>query len=260
MAGDFVGVSGMDRVRRAAGRLRSMLLDVVLPPRCGACGGIVDAPHSLCIECWRGMRFISVPYCSCCGVPFEFDAGPDALCAECHARHPPYRRARAALVYDDASRPMIIRFKHADRTDLAPLLARLLVQVGREVLPECDVIVPVPLHRLRLLSRRYNQSALLGRLVARAAGLPMLADALVRKRQTAPQGRLGRRQRLRNVAGSIAVHPAMRDRLRGSRVLLIDDVLTTGATVEVCVRALLRAGAASVDVLTIARVVRQVPS
>ncbi|MEQ9327294.1 MAG: ComF family protein [Rhodospirillales bacterium] len=257
MAREIVRSVSLRKVARMTGRIPAALLDIVLPPRCGSCGAIVDAPHSLCIECWRRMRFVSAPLCHACGVPFEFDAGPEAMCADCHASAPPYRRARAALVYDDASRPVIIRFKHADRTDLAPLLARLLVQAGRDLLAECDLVVPVPLHRNRLLFRRYNQSALLARLVARAAARPMLADALVRQRATPPQGRLGRRQRLRNIAGAIAVRPVRRERLLGRRILLIDDVMTTGATVSACVRALRRAGAESVDVLTIARVVRQ---
>ena len=126
MAREIVRSVSLRKVARMTGRIPAALLDIVLPPRCGSCGAIVDAPHSLCIECWRRMRFVSAPLCHACGVPFEFDAGPEAMCADCHASAPPYRRARAALVYDDASRPVIIRFKHADRTDLAPLLARLL--------------------------------------------------------------------------------------------------------------------------------------
>jgi ComF family protein len=232
-------------------------LDVALPPRCASCGVIVGAAHSFCIDCWRNLKFIVPPCCACCGLPFEFDAGPDALCADCHASRPPFRRARAAFVYDDASRPVILAFKHGDRTDLAPVLTRFLRQAGRDLLAGCEVIVPVPLHRRRLLSRRYNQSALLAGMLARESGLVGLTAALRRIRPTRSQGHLGRQARQRNVAGSIRVDEGYAGQLEGRHVLLVDDVMTTGATVNVCVRALKRSGALSVDVLTLARVVRE---
>lgn len=231
-------------------------LDLLLPPRCASCGGLIDGAHLLCIGCWRSITQITPPLCAGCGLPFDFDVGADARCADCLAEPPVYHQARAALIYDDASRPVILSFKHGDRTDSAQTLARLMVQAGRDQIIAADLLVPVPLHHHRLFARRYNQSALLAQAIGKLADRPVLVDALHRHRATASQGRLGRRQRLRNVAGAIAVPQSRREALSGKRVLLIDDVMTTGATVSVCARALHRGGAGLVDILTIARVVR----
>ncbi|MEQ8710200.1 MAG: ComF family protein [Rhodospirillales bacterium] len=231
-------------------------LDLLLPPRCASCGGLIDGAHLLCITCWRSIRQIAPPLCASCGFPFDFDAGADARCADCLAEPPAYHQARAALVYDDASRPAILSFKHGDRTDSVFTLARLMMQAGREQIMAADLLVPVPLHHRRLFIRRYNQSALLAQAIGRLMSRPVLLDALHRHRATASQGRLGRRQRQRNVAGAISVPDTRRGAVAGKRILLIDDVMTTGATVSVCARALRRGGACQVDVLTIARVVR----
>lgn len=209
----------------------------------------------LCPECWDEMSFLGPPQCDTCGVPFPFDPGAGALCAECTRARPPYARARAAFVYDDASRGMILAFKHADRTDLAPVLAAWLARPGATLLGDADIIAPVPLHWSRLLSRRYNQSALLSNYLAGAAGVRSVPDLLVRKRRTGTQGGKSRAARRRNVQGAFKVTARHVRLLRDKRVLLVDDVMTTGATLEACSRALLRAGASAVDVITIARVV-----
>jgi ComF family protein len=237
-------------------------LDLLLPPRCLACGAVVDEPAGLCASCWSKAGFIAPPHCQRCGLAFEIASGPgDAMagpveCAACALHPPAYRRARAALNYDDRAKALVLRLKHADATHSAPSLARFMARAGGDLLAECDAIAPVPLHRWRLMWRRYNQAALLALALGRIAGKPVLPDLLVRKRATPSQGRLGPAERRANVKGAFAVAKRRAAAIAGKRVLLVDDVLTTGATVEECTRALLRAGAASVDVLTLARVNR----
>jgi len=236
--------------------LPGIALDALLPPRCLVCGQGVDRPGSLCGACWRGLTFLAPPLCAACGFPFDYDLGADTLCGACHQEPPAYDRARAVLRYDAVSRGLLLGFKHGDRTEGAPAFGEWLARAGAELISECDVVVPVPLHRWRLFARRYNQSALLAHALGRASGLPVLPDSLRRVRNTASQGRLSAAARRRNVAGAFRVAPGAAERLGGRRVLLVDDVLTTGATVEACARTLKRAGAAGVDVLTLARVVR----
>jgi ComF family protein len=245
---------------RAAG-IGRIALDALLPPRCLVCGATVGSAGALCAGCWSRMTVLGPPCCTCCGFPFEYgqaEGGGEALCGACLRERPPYARARAALRYDDASRGLIIAFKHADRTDAAPALGRWLAQAGAELLQDADLIAPVPLHRWRLFRRRYNQAGLLATHVARAAGKPLCADLLTRKRATPSQGRMGAAQRRENVAGAFIVTPRHRLALTGRHVLLIDDVLTTGATAGACARTLLAGGAAAVDLLTLARVVRPI--
>lgn len=241
---------------RRTGRL---LLDAVLPPRCLGCGCVVAEPATLCAACWSGLRFLSDPQCRACGLPFDYDRGEAALCGACLRRPPPWERARAALAYDEASRGMILRFKHADRTDAAPAFAGWMGRAGAALLAESDLIVPVPLHRLRLFTRRYNQSALLAQALGRAGGIEVLPDLLLRRRRTPSQGRLSVLQRRRNVAGAFALHSRHTALLPGRRVLLVDDVLTSGATAAACAKVLLRGGAARVELLTLARVLRPAP-
>ncbi|HLO75498.1 MAG TPA: ComF family protein [Magnetospirillum sp.] len=239
------------------GALLRRALDAVLPPLCLLCGTVVAEPGSLCPECWGRMGFLAPPLCHACGHPFEVDggAGDHALCGPCLAKPPPWARARAVFRYDAQSKPLILRFKHADRLEGAPAFARWMARAGAELLADAQVIVPVPLHRWRLLARRYNQAALLALALGRLTGLPAVPDALVRTRRTAVQGHMDREQRRRNVAGAFAVAERRRAEVEGRRVVLIDDVLTTGATMGECTRVLLKAGALSVDLLTLGRVV-----
>jgi ComF family protein len=188
-------------------------------------------------------------------LPFEFDpGGADALCGNCIRERPAYDRARAVFRYDDASRGLVLAFKHGDRIDAAPAYARWLARAGGALIEGADLIAPVPLHWTRLFHRRYNQSALLANALARLSGRPAAPDLLRRKRRTPSQGGLGRAERARNVRNAFAVRRGVS--VEGKRVLLVDDVLTTGATVEACAKTLLKSGAAAVDVLTLARVVR----
>jgi ComF family protein len=208
----------------------------------------------LTASAWSRIRFIAAPFCDGCGAPFDFDLGEGARCAACQARRSPIDHARAACLYDEHCRDLILKLKHADRTDLAGLFARWLARAAADVLPEADAIIPVPLHRRRLLKRRFNQAAEIARPLARATGLAYWPDALQRPRATESQAGTSGSGRKRNVAGVFAAPPRWRDRLAGRNILLIDDVLTTGSTVEGCARALKAAGAARVDVAVIARV------
>lgn len=227
-------------------------LDALLPPRCLVCGRVVES-EALCADCWRGLRFLARPVCEACGVPFEADPGPGALCGACAAERPAFARARAAFVYDEASRGLILGFKHGDRTDAAPAFGTWLQRAGAELLADADVLAPVPLHWTRLFARRYNQAALLARALGERTGIPVEAGLLARRR-TPAQGKLNPSARERNLRGAIAVPE--KARVAGRRILLIDDVLTTGATANACARALMAAGASAVDVLTLARVIR----
>ncbi|UYN97992.1 MAG: ComF family protein [Enhydrobacter sp.] len=241
---------------QACARAGRRLVDVVLPPLCLRCGEIVAEPGALCAACWPGLAFVAPPHCARCGVPFAEDLGPDAWCAECLNRPPAFRHARAALVYDDDSRRLILPFKHGDRTDLAKACGRWMAQAGAQLAAAADLVVPVPLHWRRLLWRRYNQAGLLAGIVARQTGRRFAPDLLRRRRWTGSQAGLDSRERRRNVRLAFDIHPDWAGELEDKTVLLVDDVLTTGATVEACARVLRRGGARHVDVLTLARVVR----
>ena len=237
--------------------LAGRALNLLLPPRCLSCGTVVEAAGTLCPDCWAEVTFLGPPQCACCGLPFEVDLGEGTLCGGC-LRHPPvWDRARAALAYDDGSRSMILSFKHGDRTDAAPAFAAWMARAGRELLDDAEVLVPVPLHWTRLWGRRYNQAALLARELCRHTdGAVFRPQALVRLRRTRMMGKMNAAERRRTLRGAIGPGVRAEQGLRGKRVLLIDDVLTSGATVKACCRALERVGVSGVDVLTLARVVR----
>jgi ComF family protein len=240
-----------------AGRAFGGLLDMVLPPRCLGCGGIVERQGRLCARCWRGLTFLVPPQCRLCGYPLPDAVAEAPLCGGCMHEPPVFGRARAALRYDEGARGLILAFKHADRTDSAPLFGRWLARAGRELLADAELITPVPLHRWRLLRRGYNQAAVLAAALARETGLPLAPDLVQRRRATRSQQGLSAQGRLVNITpASFRPHPWYRRRLAGRKVVLVDDVMTTGATVTACCRVLLAAGAERVDVLTLARVVR----
>ncbi|TAL02018.1 MAG: ComF family protein [Rhodospirillaceae bacterium] len=229
-----------------------MAVDALLPPRCLGCGAAVDAPGALCATCFSGFTFIAAPMCRVCGLPLATVADDDLICGGCLRERPDFDRARAVFVYDATSKGLLLRFKHGDRTDAAVHLARWMHRAGSVLIETCDVIVPVPLHRWRLLWRTYNQAALLSNALGRLTSKPTVPDALTRIKATPTQGHLDRTARRRNVSGAFRVRRirAVRDK----RVLLVDDVFTTGATAEACTRALLAAGARAVDVLVLGRV------
>jgi ComF family protein len=228
---------------------------LVYPPTCIACGQATGAPHTLCGRCWSGMRFIERPFCERLGTPFAVDLGIPLISPAAMADPPVFERARAVARYDDTARLVVHRLKYSDRLDLAQALGRMMARAGAELAAECDVIVPVPLHRWRLWWRRFNQAMELARAVGSVHEKPCDPTLLARVKRTRPQVGLTRSQRGDNLQGAFKVPVGARARLKGKRVLLVDDVLTTGATANAASRALLRGGAKSVDVLAFARVV-----
>lgn len=245
-----------ERLAHSVGRAGRVAFDTLLPPCCPTCDAPVDASGLMCASCFSRLTMITAPYCPRCGVPFKTTAasGVAELCPACRVHLPVFERARAALRYDAASERLILPLKYADRTELAGVLALHMVRAGAELLASADYLIPVPLHRRRLFARRYNQAALLGRALARRTGRQVVPDALRRVRATSPLGELSAAARAREVAQAFEVRASRRPLLVGRRVLLIDDVLTSGATANGCARALQAAGATAVDVLAAARV------
>jgi ComF family protein len=241
----------LGKVLRATLRLAA---DVALPQLCAACREPVDGP-GVCPACWAKLSFIAPPYCERLGIPFPFDDGPGLLSLEAIADPPAYGRARAAVRYDDVAKTLVHSLKYGDRLDLAPIMGRWMATAGRQLLAETDAIVPVPLHWRRQWARRFNQSALLGEIIAKASERPVAYGALKRVKATPHQVGLDKTGRAQNVQGAFRAPPEGKAEVAGRRLLLIDDVLTSGATVDACARALLRGGAAAVDVLVFARVV-----
>ena len=227
------------------------LLDLILPPRALDSGQAVQAP-GLSAEAWSRIVFVEAPVCDGCGTPFEHGLGDGVRCPACLARPRLFARARAACLYDERSRELILPLKHADRSDLSRLLSTWIGRAAAELIQEADAIVPVPLHPWRLFRRRYNQAAELARPLARRAGRPFLPGVLRRRKADSQAGRSASGRR-RTVAGAFVVPAAEQRRVQGKRILLIDDVMTTGATAEACARALLRAGARAVDVAVVAK-------
>jgi ComF family protein len=233
------------------------VLNLLFPPLCTSCRTRVAEPHSLCASCWSAISFIEGALCARCGIPFEVDPGGETICGACHAKSHDFDCARSLLRYDDASKPLILSFKHGDRLDRAPAFARWMERTGHALLTGTDIIVPVPLHRWRLWKRRYNQAAVLALFLARQSGKIHAPLVLRRSRATRSQGEMtSAKARRRNVLGAFKVPPGDAAMVKGRNVLLIDDVFTTGATLNSCARALKRAGAARVDALTLARVVK----
>lgn len=231
-------------------------IDMLLPPQCMLCTTTVDEPGRLCPQCWPEVGFIAEPCCPSCGMPYAIPVPEGLHCAACLREPPRFDRARAAFSYAGGGRDLVLRFKRGDRTDLAPGLAALMQTAGAALLNDCDLILPVPLHRWRLWRRRFNQSALLADRLGRVSGKPVWHDLLERPRPTRSLGKLSRAERRRVLAGAIRLKEGAEAAIRGRHVLLVDDVFTTGATVSACCRVLRRGGAASIDVLTLARVVR----
>jgi ComF family protein len=229
-------------------------VDYALPPRCPSCGEIVADPHRFCLGCWQSLTLLGEPCCRRCGLPFEYGSDLEAECGRCLAEPPPFDRLRAAVAYGDTARKVALKLKYSGRPGVAETLAHLMV---RHLAGEAEpMLVPVPLHRWRIWKRGYNQAALIASALSRRTGLSAELDGLRRTRATPPLRGMGRRERALAVRGAFEVRKAARDRLRGRRVILIDDVFTSGATASACARVLRRAGAQSVEILCWARVVR----
>ena len=259
--GRQAAVAARDAAWDAAWGAARDVLDLLLPPECLTCDQPVAEPGLFCPACFAATAFIGAPCCDHCGRGFTdasqgfvVDGRERGVCAGCAGNPPPWRQARAPLGYDAQARRLVLAFKHGDRTELAGALAAMMQRAGAALLQRAEVIVPVPLHRRRLLARRYNQAALLALALQRLSGRPALPDLLRRTRHTVSLGHLDATQREAVVAGAFVVRPHRAARMAGRRVLLVDDVMTTGATAAACTLALLAAGAASVDVLVAARV------
>lgn len=235
-----------------------LAVDSILPPRCIVSGEFVDRQGMISPTAWKELSFISPPFCACCGMPLIYTVENASLCASCSGQAPSYDKARAALVYNEGSKNMILRFKHADHIHAVHTFVSWLLHAGREFLPDADYIVPVPLHRVRLLRRRYNQAAIMAQALSKAEGVnaAYFPEALLRYKKTASQGYMNFRQRQKNVRNAFMVPPRHMSAIQGKSIVLVDDVYTTGATVKECSKALKKAGAGKVYVLALARVVK----
>ncbi len=233
------------------------VIGAIYPPQCLTCNALVATDFGLCSDCWRETPFISGAVCDKCGTPLpgESGGGP-ALCDDCLATARPWAAGRAVLLYRGNARRLVLALKHGDRIDLARPAGEWLARAAQPLIRPGMLAVPVPLHWWRLLRRRYNQAALLSAALARTAGLEHCPDALHRARPTGSQEGRGRDERFRNLDGAIRVPPRRRPRLQGRDILLVDDVMTSGATFDAATRACLAAGARSVSVLTLARVAK----
>ncbi|MEK6746240.1 MAG: ComF family protein [Pseudomonadota bacterium] len=236
--------------------MHTPILNLLFPPQCLNCECRVPTHGTLCIPCWQQIHFITEPMCHACGLPFDYDIGDGALCGACMHKHPDYNHARAVFRYDEHSRKLITRFKYSDHTQLAKIYGTWLMGTGGKLLEQSDMIIPVPLHYFRFLHRRFNQSALLAHTLSKKSSVKCLPNALIRTRKTTPQTGLTRKQRETNVKGAFTINKRSVRVIKGKNILLIDDVFTTGSTIEQCTKVLLKAGAAQVNVLTLARAIK----
>jgi ComF family protein len=236
-------------------RLGALLLDTLYPPTCLSCDAPVATADTLCAACFRQLRPITAPMCPVLGIPFEVSLGPTARSAEAIAEPPPFDRARAAVVYNGVARSLVGKLKYGDRPELARFCARLMAQAGHELWGSDAVLLPVPMHRTRQFSRRYNQATELARVLGRLTGLVVDPLLVNRGRNTKPQVGLSGDARRRNLAGAFQPSPDISSRLRGRRVIIVDDVVTTGSTAKAVTRALRAGGVQQVDVISFARVV-----
>ncbi len=234
-----------------------VLGDIAFPPSCPSCRAHVTAEGNFCPACFEKLRLISAPMCACCGIPFVVAIGEDARCPECLENPPAFSMARAVMVYDAVSAPLVSALKFHDQWAGFDRYAQMMSAAGSGLLKDADVLIPVPLHWRRLLTRKFNQSAVLAYGVSAASGVACAVDILKRVRPTKPQMRLDRKERAANVKRAFAVEPAAEVVVKGKVIVLVDDVVTTGATANACAKALLKAGANEVRILSLARTVKE---
>ncbi len=217
------------------------------------CFGNIHENGSICAKCWEKVNFISNPQCEICGLPFDFAAANGSVCAECIREQPKFSKARAVFLYDDASRAMITSFKYKDRIENRIAYAKWMARVGADMLSDADFLIPVPLHFGKLLVRKYNQAGILAHELAKISGKRIIVTGLIRRKYTKTQAGFNRRLRFKNIGGAFKVNPQYQSIFNDKKILLIDDVITTGATANECAKILLKAGAAKVEVLTLAK-------
>lgn len=237
-----------------AGRALKPVLDFALPPRCPGCGTVTEAQHRFCLDCWSALTFLGDPCCVRCALPFEYESGPGVQCGACLAEPPGFERLRAAVTYGEISRKVALKLKYGGRPGVAETMARFMAR--HLAAGEGTIVAPVPLHRWRIWRRGYNQSALIATALARNAGLEAQLDLIRRVKRTPPLRGMGPRERRDAVRGAFRVEPQHKEAVKGRTVLLVDDVYTSGATANACAGALRRAGAARIEVLCWARVVK----
>jgi len=232
-------------------------LHLIYPPQCISCDALVTTDFGLCGHCWRETPFISGLVCDLCGTPLPgLDPGHPVHCDDCLTVARPWSQGRAAVLYADNGRKLVLALKHGDRIDLVRPMAAWLLRAARPLLQPGMIVAPVPLHWMRLLRRRYNQSALLSGALAAAAGLDHCPDLLVRRRGTPSQEGRDREARFANMSDAISPHPKRGARATGRHVLLVDDVMTSGATLSAAAEACVAAGATGVSILALARVAK----
>jgi ComF family protein len=234
----------------------SSFVDTITPPQCLSCHTPINAGAGLCVVCWQKLNHLDEPVCDALGTPFEFDHGEGALSAAAIAEPPSWDKARAAVVFDEASKPLVHQLKYHDHQEAGLVMAKMMAQAGRHLIKDCNVILPVPLHWMRLWRRRFNQAAFLGQHISKSSGKPCVVDVLNRETATRQQVGLTAAERRKNVRRAFAIAPEKRAAVDGKRVLLIDDIRTTGATVSACTEVLRDAGATQVYVLTFALVLQ----
>ena len=243
----------MPDARQAALAAVRRVVDYALPPRCPGCGLTVADPHSFCLDCWQRLEFLAPPCCACCGLPFEHDQGEDSRCGACLAEPPAYDRLRAAVAYGEVARRVALKLKYGGRPGVAETIARFTMR-HVEAEPEAW-LVPVPLHRWRIWKRGYNQAALIATALSRRTGIGTRLDLLERVKATPPLGHRSPSERRKALEGAFRVADRHREAVRGRRIILVDDVHTSGATANGCARVLRRAGAGRIELLCWARVI-----
>ena len=227
------------------------ILNNIFPPQCISCYTPTGETAALCSACWDSISFIGSPLCDRCGTPFEIDTPDNTICAGCSYRKPQFDRSRSVFKYDDHSRQIITNFKYRDNTYTSDAFARWMMRSGVDILKNSDILAPVPLHRLKLIKRRYNQSALLVNSIAKMTYIEKHNNLLLRVKNTPPQAGLTYKQRFGNMSGAFKLNSKYKNIIKGKRICLVDDVLTTGATIEACAKILKKSGAAKVHVLTL---------
>ncbi len=242
---------------RIIGQIFQPAIDFILPERCNSCGVIVHGQGGFCAECWQQLVFLAPPWCNSCATPIPFEGEGAALCASCISRPPKHDGIRAAVAYGDAAAAVVLKFKYGGRIGLAKLIAQHLRRHMAELKADNLIIAPVPLHWTRLWSRGYNQSALIARELSNDSQVPGIPDLLLRTRRTPPLRGMAAKERQQTVAAAFSINPRHADQLSGRRVILVDDVYTSGATSDACVRLLKKYGASEVLIFCWARVIAE---